>query len=202
MSLTLTPELISAIRDTPAKWSSIFYTLRTNLLDYIDTDTQGDKVLLRVWYLSQVRRGSASWRNSISNRIAVSTGSSNAKKIKAILDQLDPLVDAEVAPAELLALEWLNNNKSKLVLDQEALKKSFAGAFTLNAITAIYDDLGEDKFGEREFSYLRGASGFIYVADGTRQLTLRSGLPFQPRSGRTLSRSPRSRPGRAGRGSV
>jgi len=38
----------------------------------------------------------------------------------------------------------------------------------------IWDVAGADRFGDREFSYLRGASGFIFVADGTRQLTLRS----------------------------
>jgi hypothetical protein len=38
----------------------------------------------------------------------------------------------------------------------------------------IWDVAGADSFGEREFSYLRGASGFIFVADGTRSLTLAS----------------------------
>jgi len=38
----------------------------------------------------------------------------------------------------------------------------------------IWDIAGADSFGEREFSYLRGASGYIFVADGTRPLTLRS----------------------------
>ena len=38
----------------------------------------------------------------------------------------------------------------------------------------IWDVAGADSFGEREFSYLRGASGFIFVADGTRPLTLQS----------------------------
>lgn len=38
----------------------------------------------------------------------------------------------------------------------------------------IWDVAGVDRFDEREFSYLRGASGFIFVADGTRALTLQS----------------------------
>lgn len=38
----------------------------------------------------------------------------------------------------------------------------------------IWDVAGADSFGEREFSYLRGASGFIFVADGTRSLTFAS----------------------------
>lgn len=36
----------------------------------------------------------------------------------------------------------------------------------------IWDVAGSDKFGETEFAYLRGASGYIYVADGTRAATL------------------------------
>jgi len=35
----------------------------------------------------------------------------------------------------------------------------------------IWDVAGAETFGEREFAYLRGASGFIYVADGTRPMT-------------------------------
>lgn len=38
----------------------------------------------------------------------------------------------------------------------------------------IWDVAGADSFDEREFSYLRGASGFIFVADGTRSMTLTS----------------------------
>ncbi|MEL6948617.1 MAG: GTP-binding protein [Pseudomonadota bacterium] len=36
----------------------------------------------------------------------------------------------------------------------------------------IWDVAGTDTFGDREFGYLRGASGLIFVADGTRTLTL------------------------------
>lgn len=32
----------------------------------------------------------------------------------------------------------------------------------------LWDVAGTDRFGEIEFSYLRGASGYIFVADGTR----------------------------------
>lgn len=38
----------------------------------------------------------------------------------------------------------------------------------------IWDVAGSDRFGHTEFAYLRGASGFIYVADGTRSKTLHS----------------------------
>ncbi len=36
----------------------------------------------------------------------------------------------------------------------------------------IWDVAGTDEFGAKELAYLRGASGFIYVADGTRPDTL------------------------------
>ncbi len=36
----------------------------------------------------------------------------------------------------------------------------------------IWDVAGSDRFGDTEFAYLRGASGYIYVADGTRPATL------------------------------
>lgn len=36
----------------------------------------------------------------------------------------------------------------------------------------IWDVAGSDEFGPTEFAYLRGANGFIYVADGTRPATL------------------------------
>ena len=38
--------------------------------------------------------------------------------------------------------------------------------FTLKMV--LWDVAGTDRFGEIEFSYLRGASGYIFVADGTR----------------------------------
>ena len=38
----------------------------------------------------------------------------------------------------------------------------------------IWDVAGSDRFGSTEFAYLRGASGFIFVADGTRSGTLQT----------------------------
>ena len=38
----------------------------------------------------------------------------------------------------------------------------------------IWDVAGAEKFGAREFAYLRGASGIIFVVDGTREHTLTS----------------------------
>lgn len=36
----------------------------------------------------------------------------------------------------------------------------------------IWDVAGSDRFDHKEFAYLRGASGYIYVMDGTRPSTL------------------------------
>lgn len=38
----------------------------------------------------------------------------------------------------------------------------------------IWDVAGSDRFGDAEFAYLRGANGYIFVADGTRSVTLDS----------------------------
>lgn len=40
----------------------------------------------------------------------------------------------------------------------------------------IWDVAGSDRFGSAEFSYLRGASGDIFVIDGTRMMTRESAL--------------------------
>ena len=36
----------------------------------------------------------------------------------------------------------------------------------------IWDVAGADRFGQKEMAYLRGANGYIFVADGTRPATL------------------------------
>ncbi len=36
----------------------------------------------------------------------------------------------------------------------------------------LWDVAGTDRFGPVEFNYLRGASGYIFVADGSRSLTI------------------------------
>lgn len=38
----------------------------------------------------------------------------------------------------------------------------------------IWDVAGSDRFGHSEFAYLRGAAGYIFVADGTRPMTVGS----------------------------
>ncbi len=36
----------------------------------------------------------------------------------------------------------------------------------------LWDVAGTDRFGNKEFAYLRGAAGYVFVADGTRSLTV------------------------------
>jgi small GTP-binding protein len=40
----------------------------------------------------------------------------------------------------------------------------------------IWDVAGTDRFGATEFAYLRGAAGYVFVADGTRPETLETAL--------------------------
>lgn len=51
-------------------------------------------------------------------------------------------------------------------------KEVLVGDVNLKLI--IWDIAGADKFGEIEFAYMRGASAFIMVADGTRSNTVAS----------------------------
>ncbi len=44
----------------------------------------------------------------------------------------------------------------------------------VNHKLVIWDVAGAETFGDKEFAYLRGAAGFIFVADGTRPMTLGS----------------------------
>ena len=43
----------------------------------------------------------------------------------------------------------------------------------------IWDVAGSDRFSHAEFAYLRGASGYLFVADGTRPDTLQSALSLR-----------------------
>ena len=43
----------------------------------------------------------------------------------------------------------------------------------------IWDIAGTDKFGEIEFSYLRGAAGYLLIVDGTRLETVSSALTLR-----------------------
>jgi len=46
----------------------------------------------------------------------------------------------------------------------------------------IWDLAGEDEFQRLRTSYMKGASGFIYVADGTREETFKGALGFAERA--------------------
>ncbi len=54
----------------------------------------------------------------------------------------------------------------------------------------LWDLAGEDQFHEVESSYLRGASGYLLVADGTRRNTLESAYEIQKRVERELGPVP------------
>ena len=46
----------------------------------------------------------------------------------------------------------------------------------------VWDLAGEDEFGIVEISYLRGAAGYLLVADGTRRSTLDRAISIQQRA--------------------
>ena len=54
----------------------------------------------------------------------------------------------------------------------------------------IWDLHGEDEFQSVRMSYLRGASGCIYVADGTRPATLTVALDLQKQAEEAIGRVP------------
>jgi small GTP-binding protein len=54
----------------------------------------------------------------------------------------------------------------------------------------IWDIYGQDDFQKLRLSYLRGASGYILVADGTRRATLDTAVEVQRLAEETLGRVP------------
>ena len=50
----------------------------------------------------------------------------------------------------------------------------------------LWDIYGEDEFQKLRMSYLRGASGFLLVADGTRRATLDKALAIKEEAGKAL----------------
>jgi small GTP-binding protein len=54
----------------------------------------------------------------------------------------------------------------------------------------IWDLYGEDEFQTLRLSYLRGASGYLLVVDGTRRKTLETAMSLHERAERTLGRVP------------
>lgn len=55
---------------------------------------------------------------------------------------------------------------------------------------AVWDIYGEDELQKIRLSYLRGASGYFLVADGTRRLTLETARALQHRVQAELGRVP------------
>jgi small GTP-binding protein len=54
----------------------------------------------------------------------------------------------------------------------------------------IWDLYGEDDFQKVRTSYLRGSSGFLFVADGTRRSTLATAIALQETAERAAGRVP------------
>lgn len=54
----------------------------------------------------------------------------------------------------------------------------------------LWDIHGEDEFQKLQMSYLRGASGYLLVVDGTRRYTLDKALSLQQRVEETLGKVP------------
>ncbi|MEO8044328.1 MAG: Rab family GTPase [Spartobacteria bacterium] len=54
----------------------------------------------------------------------------------------------------------------------------------------IWDLAGDDDFQRLQTSYLRGTSGYLLVADGTRRVTLDQALELQKRVANTLGSAP------------
>lgn len=54
----------------------------------------------------------------------------------------------------------------------------------------IWDLAGDDDFQRLQTSYLRGTSGYLLVADGTRRVTLDQALDLQKRVVETLGNAP------------
>jgi small GTP-binding protein len=54
----------------------------------------------------------------------------------------------------------------------------------------VWDLASEDEFMQIRMSYLRGASGYLLVADGTRRSTLEAALNIQKRVQKTMGNTP------------
>jgi GTPase SAR1 family protein len=59
-----------------------------------------------------------------------------------------------------------------------------------SATLVLWDIYGEDAFQSVRTSYLRGAAGYLLVADGTRQLTLETARSLQKTAEQAAGRVP------------
>lgn len=71
---------------------------------------------------------------------------------------------------------FVNNHFSETYLSTVGVKIDTAEielpTLAVSHKLVIWDVAGSDEFGPAEFAYLRGANGYVYVADGTRPATL------------------------------
>jgi len=63
-------------------------------------------------------------------------------------------------------------------------------AFDVTHKLVVWDVAGSDEFGDREFAYLRGASGYIFVVDGTRPRTIEAVETTQSQIGERFGAAP------------
>jgi len=61
------------------------------------------------------------------------------------------------------------------------IEKKMTRVGDVDVMLNLWDIYGEDKFQKLEMSYLRGAHGYLLVADGTRRATLEKALEINER---------------------
>ena len=71
-----------------------------------------------------------------------------------------------------------------------AIKKKTVTVDGTEVTQVIWDLAGDDDFQRLEASYLRGTSGYLLVADGTRRVTLDLALELQKRVAASLGAAP------------
>ena len=71
-----------------------------------------------------------------------------------------------------------------------AIKKKAVTVDGTEVTQVIWDLAGDDDFQRLEASYLRGTSGYLLVADGTRRVTLDLALELQKRVAASLGAAP------------
>ena len=71
-------------------------------------------------------------------------------------------------------------------IDKKVVSVDGRGSVTL----VLWDLYGEDEFQKMRMSYLRGASGYLLVADGTRPASLEKALSIQQEAEKILGTTP------------
>jgi small GTP-binding protein len=70
------------------------------------------------------------------------------------------------------------------------IEKKAVEVDNLSVDLVIWDIYGEDDFQKLRTSYLRGASGYLLVVDGTRRTTLETALGLQATAEQSIGRVP------------